>query len=52
MLAGYLNSQFSLLQNLDFVIRILVSCACGFALGIERSRRFKEAGVRTHMIVC
>ena len=51
MLAGYLNSQFSLLQNLDFVIRILVSCACGFALGIERSRRFKEAGVRTHMIV-
>ena len=52
MLAGYLNSQFSLLQNLDFVIRILVSCVCGFALGIERSRRFKEAGVRTHMIVC
>lgn len=34
MLAGYLNSQFSLLQNLDFVIRILVSCVCGFALGI------------------
>lgn len=52
MLSAYLNSQFSLLQNLDFVIRILLAAICGFALGIERSRRFKEAGVRTHMIVC
>ncbi|MBQ1402963.1 MAG: MgtC/SapB family protein [Oscillospiraceae bacterium] len=40
------------MQNLDFVIRILVACLCGFVLGVERSRRFKEAGVRTHMIVC
>lgn len=52
MLSSYLNSQFSLLQNLDFAIRILVACLCGFFLGVERSRRFKEAGVRTHMIVC
>ena len=52
MLSVYLNSQFSLMQNLDFVIRILVACLCGFVLGVERSRRFKEAGVRTHMIVC
>ncbi|MBO7728454.1 MAG: MgtC/SapB family protein [Oscillospiraceae bacterium] len=40
------------MQNLEFVIRILVACMCGFVLGVERSRRFKEAGVRTHMIVC
>ena len=52
MLSAYLNSQFSLLQNLDFFIRILVAGLCGFVLGVERSRRFKEAGVRTHMIVC
>lgn len=52
MLSTYLNSQFSLVQYLDFMLRILVACACGFALGIERSHRFKEAGVRTHMIVC
>ena len=52
MLSSYLNSQFSLLQNLDFAIRILVACLCGFVLGVERSRRFKEAGVRTHMIEC
>lgn len=52
MLSAYLNSQFSLVQYLDFMLRILVACACGFALGVERSHRFKEAGVRTHMIVC
>jgi putative Mg2+ transporter-C (MgtC) family protein len=52
MLSAYLNSQFSLVQNLDFVLRIFVACVCGFILGVERSRRFKEAGVRTHMIVC
>ncbi len=52
MLATYFISQFSLLQNLDFVLRILIAGVCGFGLGVERSRRFKEAGVRTHMIVC
>ncbi len=52
MLSAYLNSQFTLMQSFDFVLRIFAACACGFALGIERSRRFKEAGVRTHMIVC
>ena len=51
-LASYLTSQFSLAQTMDFFIRIVVACICGFILGIERSRRFKEAGVRTHMIVC
>ncbi len=52
MISTFLNSQITLLQNLEFVIRIVVSCLCGFVLGVERSRRFKEAGVRTHMIVC
>lgn len=51
-LALYLNSQFSLLQNLDFCFRLLLACVCGGAIGAERSRRFKEAGVRTHMVVC
>lgn len=39
-------------QNLDFLLRLLVACACGAAIGYERSRRFKEAGIRTHVIVC
>ena len=39
-------------QNLDFLLRLLVACVCGAAIGYERSRRFKEAGIRTHVIVC
>ena len=51
-LALYLNEQFSLTQNLEFFLRILIACFCGGCIGIERSRRFKEAGIRTHVIVC
>lgn len=47
-----LNSQFSMGQNIDFFIRILVACLCGGCIGVERSKRFKEAGIRTHIIVC
>ena len=28
-LCEYLNTQFSLAQNLDFFVRILVACLCG-----------------------
>ena len=48
---GYLLSQFSLVQYLEFFARILVACACGAAIGFERSKRFKEAGIRTHIII-
>ncbi|MCR5358166.1 MAG: MgtC/SapB family protein [Lachnospiraceae bacterium] len=51
-LAQYLNSQFSIAQNVDFCIRILVAAIAGGIIGLERSHRFKEAGVRTHIIVC
>ena len=44
--------QFSVLQYLEFFLRILVACACGACIGIERTKRLKEAGVRTHVIVC
>ena len=44
--------QFSLMQNLEFFIRILIACLCGAAIGYERSMRYKEAGIRTHIIVC
>lgn len=43
---------FTTSQNLDFLLRILCACVCGAAIGYERSKRFKEAGVRTHVIVC
>lgn len=32
-------------------LRLLIACLCGAAVGFERSRRQKEAGVRTHIIV-
>ena len=51
-LAGYMLGQFSFAQYLEFLIRILVSCACGAAIGYERTKRLKEAGIRTHIIVC
>ena len=51
-LTAYLNSQFSVWQELDFFIRILLACLCGACIGFERSRRLKEAGIRTHVIVC
>ena len=51
-LATVLNSHFTLLQSGEFCLRILIACLCGAVIGVERSRRFKEAGVRTHVIVC
>lgn len=51
-LIEYLNSQFSLMQILDFCGRLLLACLFGAIIGYERSKRFKEAGIRTHIIVC
>lgn len=51
-LAVYLGSQFSPAQYLDFFIRLIAACLCGACIGIERTKRLKEAGIRTHVIVC
>ena len=51
-LARFLTSQFSLWQYGEFFLRVLVACVCGAAIGFERSKRLKEAGIRTHIIVC
>lgn len=34
------------------VLRMALALALGFAIGFERKLRFKEAGIRTHTIVC
>lgn len=39
-------------QLLAWGLRLVLACVCGAAIGFERSRRFKEAGIRTHIIVC
>ncbi len=51
-LAETMFYRFSLLQNVDFFFRIVLACVCGACIGVERSRRLKEAGIRTHIIVC
>ncbi len=50
--AEILARQFSLSQYAEFFIRVLIACVCGAAIGYERSKRLKEAGIRTHIIVC
>lgn len=39
------------LKELEYVIRIVIAVVLGFAIGLERKIRFKEAGMRTHTIV-
>lgn len=34
-----------------YLLRVLLAGLCGICLGLERSRRLKEAGLRTHFIV-
>ena len=40
-----------IIDNAYLLVRILISCLCGACIGLERSRRQKDAGIRTHMIV-
>lgn len=37
--------------QLVFLLRMVCACLCGGAIGFERKRRLKEAGIRTHLIV-
>ncbi len=48
----YFTEQISVWQYLDFFVRIVAACFCGAAIGFERSRRLKSAGIRTHIVVC
>ncbi len=41
-----------LLSNTDICIRLLVATLVGMILGIERERRHKPAGFRTHILIC
>ena len=39
-------------QNIEMCLRLVLAFMIGGVIGLERSNRFKEAGVRTHIIVC
>ena len=55
MLSGltqYLPEEaLSIYDNLEFFIRLILSAALGALVGLERSKRQKEAGIRTHCII-
>lgn len=36
----------------ELLLRILIAAFCGWAIGLERGVRRKEAGQRTHCIIC
>ena len=47
--------MFDSLRGLDYgsmLLRLLLSVACGAAIGIERSVKNRPAGFRTHILVC
>lgn len=46
------NNMFTFAQYGEFALRLVIACICGALVGLERSRRLKEAGIRTHLIVC
>lgn len=52
-----LNSAINYLTDFDsdvwrYIVRLLVAILCGSLIGFERKARSKEAGIRTHAIVC
>lgn len=51
-LSKSIMTAFSAEEYIEFFIRILIACACGAFIGLERTKRYKEAGIRTHIIVC
>lgn len=42
----------SILNELWLIVDLCVAALLGFIIGFERKLRFKEAGIRTHTIVC
>ena len=55
MLSGLTNylpeTALTVFDNLEFFIRIVLAAILGALVGLERSKRQKEAGVRTHCII-
>lgn len=47
----YILNYFTLPQMAELLLRIVVATLCGALLGLERTKRFKEAGIRTYLLV-
>ena len=52
LFSNLLVSAEKVLGELRLLLPLLLSVLLGFVIGLERKMRFKEAGIRTHTIVC
>lgn len=39
-------------MQLEFIVRLVIAAVIGFGIGLEREYHAKEAGARTHLLVC
>ena len=46
------ESLLTVFDNLEFLIRIVLAAILGAMVGLERTKQQKDAGIRTHCIVC
>lgn len=46
-----IQAFFALHPLLTYLVRILAAMVCGAIIGLERTKRSKEAGIRTHCII-
>ena len=46
---------YTILENIgaqwELFVRLLLACTCGAIIGLERSHRRKDAGIKTHIIL-
>lgn len=40
-----------IIQEMEFFLRLVAASVCGALIGLEREKRLKNAGIRTHIIV-
>ena len=52
VMGDVLFGHYSVAQYGEFCLRLVLEFIAGGVIGYERSNHFKEAGVRTHIIVC
>lgn len=51
LLTSALKGRFPVDKELMYIFRILVASLCGALIGLEREKRGKRAGLRTHIIL-
>lgn len=50
-MSDFIDALYHELIHETYFLRIFTACICGFVIGYERSRRQKDAGIRTHVMV-